>query len=41
MRAVGENGQPVDVDTTTVENGKFSFTGKWMRLKCITFLWKT
>ncbi|WP_209400526.1 TlpA disulfide reductase family protein [Pseudozobellia sp. WGM2] len=28
LRAVGENGQPVDVDTTTVENGKFVFTGQ-------------
>lgn len=28
LRAVGENGQPVDVDTTKLENGKFTFTGK-------------
>lgn len=28
LRTVGENGQPVDIDTTTVENGKFVFTGQ-------------
>ncbi|SHJ92195.1 TlpA disulfide reductase family protein [Pseudozobellia thermophila] len=28
LRTVGENGQPVDVDTTTVENGTFVFTGQ-------------
>lgn len=27
LRAVGENNQPVDVDTAKVENGKFTFTG--------------
>ncbi|MBU2973181.1 TlpA disulfide reductase family protein [Zobellia sp. B3R18] len=27
LRAMGENGQPVDIDTTTVENGSFVFTG--------------
>ncbi len=27
LKALGENNQPVDVDTTTVENGKFIFTG--------------
>ncbi len=28
LRAVGENGQPVDIDTATVENGKFTFNGE-------------
>ncbi|NNE75491.1 MAG: AhpC/TSA family protein [Pricia sp.] len=28
LRVVGENNQPVDIDTTTVENGKFVFTGQ-------------
>jgi len=28
LKRVNELNQPVDVDTTTVENGKFSFTGK-------------
>ncbi len=28
LRKVGENNMPVDVDTTTLENGKFLFTGK-------------
>ncbi|HET8735747.1 MAG TPA: TlpA disulfide reductase family protein [Pricia sp.] len=27
LRTVGENNQPVDVDTATVKNGKFTFTG--------------
>ncbi len=27
LRTVGENNQPVDVDTAKVENGKFTFTG--------------
>jgi peroxiredoxin len=27
LRKVGENNMPVDVDTTTIENGKFLFTG--------------
>lgn len=27
LKTVGENNQPVDVDTATVENGKFSFKG--------------
>ena len=28
LRQIGDNGQPVDIDTTTVENGKFIFTGQ-------------
>lgn len=28
LKRINEVNQPVDVDTTTVENGKFSFTGK-------------
>ncbi|WP_430908007.1 redoxin domain-containing protein [Maribacter sp. 2-571] len=28
LKALGENSQPVDIDTATVENGKFVFTGK-------------
>jgi len=28
LRQIGDNGQPVDIDTTTVENGKFTFTGQ-------------
>ncbi|SIS70430.1 Peroxiredoxin [Zobellia uliginosa] len=28
LKAMGDNGQPVDIDTTTVENGKFVFTGQ-------------
>lgn len=28
LRSVGDNGQPVDIDTTTVENGTFTFTGQ-------------
>jgi len=27
LRTVGENNQPIDVDTAMVENGKFTFTG--------------
>ncbi len=27
LRTIGENNQPVDVDTAKVENGKFTFTG--------------
>ena len=28
LRKQGENRQPIDVDTATVENGKFVFTGE-------------
>ncbi|MGP1993956.1 redoxin domain-containing protein [Zobellia laminariae] len=28
LKVMGENGQPVDIDTTTIENGTFAFTGK-------------
>ena len=28
LKRINEVNQPVDVDTTTVENGKFTFTGK-------------
>src|SRR5690606_3641755 len=27
LKKVGEQNQPMDIDTTTIENGKFTFTG--------------
>jgi len=27
LKKIGDNNQPIDIDTASIENGKFSFTG--------------